>query len=54
MADFDCNPEEEFCDSEIPLNDINQQYDPEGLRWIGYTGLFQMIIPGAIASELIE
>ena len=54
MTDFECNPEEEFCDSEIPLNDINQEYDPEGLKMIGYTGLFKLIIPAAIAGELVE
>ena len=54
MTEIDCDPEVEFCDSEIPLNDIDQEYDPEGLKWMGWTGMFQIIIPAAIAGELIE
>ena len=54
MSDFECNPEEEFCDSEIPLNDINQEYDPEGLKMIGYTALIKLILPAVISGEMIE
>ena len=37
-TELNCDPELEFCDSEIPLNDINQEFDPEGLKFIGYSG----------------
>ena len=55
MADFvECNPEEEFCDSEIPLNGIDQMYSPESLKLIGYSGLIKLLIPAVISGEMVE
>ena len=40
IGDENCDPEVDFCDSEIPLNGIDQAFSPEGLKIIGYLSIF--------------
>jgi len=44
----------DFCDSEIPLNGIDQAYSPEGLKIIGYTALMKIIVPAIITGSLMD
>ena len=49
-----CDPEVDFCDSEIPLNGIDQAFSPEGLKVIGYLALIKVILPASIAGSMVD
>lgn len=52
--EYECDPEIDFCDSEIPLNDVNQQYSVEALKVLAYVGFAQLTLVWTISSGLVE
>ena len=53
-SDEDCNPDNELCDEDIPLNGLDQAFSPYALKVMFITSMFKFGVPLSMALNMIE